>query len=69
MAPPGVRALVVTSAGAEPPVLWTGATGDPVERVSFPPAPVWLHAEGMDRVLVPTVLLEHVTHWLEAACP
>jgi exosortase A-associated hydrolase 2 len=64
----GLRALVVTSAGADAPAVGIDDAGGKTERASFPPAPVWLHAEGMDRVLVPTALLEHVTRWLETAC-
>jgi pimeloyl-ACP methyl ester carboxylesterase len=45
-----------------------GASGA-VEYRRFPPAPVWLHAEGMDRALVPSELLNFVAAWLARAYP
>jgi len=64
------RALLVTSnedgaAGAA----WPEGVGERVERRRFAPAPVWLHAEGMDRVLVPWELLGFVASWVASACP
>jgi alpha-beta hydrolase superfamily lysophospholipase len=61
--PPARRALVVASGedGTRPP-LWDGEAN--VERRAVPLAPVWLHAEGMSRVLVPGALLEDVVAWL-----
>lgn len=67
---PARRALVVSSdEGGEAPTLWSDAADDAVERRRFPPAPVWLHAEGMERSLVPGELLDFVTAWLGSACP
>lgn len=65
-----VRTLVVSSAD-EPrrKADALGVVGARLETAAFPQAPVWLHAEGMDRALVPAPLLDHVTGWLEAACP
>jgi pimeloyl-ACP methyl ester carboxylesterase len=63
------QTLVVSSApSGQIPALWEGDPEGVVERRSFDPAPVWLHAEGMNRVLVPGELLEHVTRWLEGVC-
>jgi hypothetical protein len=38
-----------------------------VERRTVPTAPVWLHAEGMARALVPGALLDDVIGWLAGA--
>jgi alpha/beta superfamily hydrolase len=65
-APPARRALVVESvpdsAGQS---LWEGEAA--VERRAVPPAPVWLHAEGMARALVPGALLDDIVAWLAGA--
>jgi len=67
---PAVRALVVGSdEGDAMPAPWPAADAGIVERRRFPPAPVWLHAEGMDRSLVPGELLDFVVGWLASACP
>jgi hypothetical protein len=58
---PALRALVVASAPGGAP-LWKGEAA--VEHRVLPPAPVWLHAEGMSRVLVPGALLEALVAWL-----
>ena len=58
------RTLVVTS-GEAGTRLWEGRPG--VEQRVVPPAPVWLHAEGMSRVLVPGALIEAVVAWVEGA--
>jgi hypothetical protein len=68
--PPGSarRVLVVSSQeanGGPPP---RGGTVE-VEYQRFPPAPVWLPAEGLGRALVPAPLLNGVTAWLVGACP
>jgi pimeloyl-ACP methyl ester carboxylesterase len=64
---PARRVLVVNSGDGEgEPPLWRGAAG--VEHQRFPPAPVWLPAEGMGRAFVPAQLLSAVTTWLEGAC-
>lgn len=60
--PPARRTLVVSSEDGGHATLWAGATG--VENRTVPPAPVWLHAEGMSRVLVPGALLEGLVAWL-----
>ncbi len=60
---PARRGLVIGS-GEDPAreSLWKG---DPaVEHRAVPPAPVWLHAEGMARALVPGALLDGVVAWL-----
>ena len=59
---PARRALVVASEDEERPPLWAGAAA--VERRTVPPLPVWLHAEGMSRVLVPGALLEGIVAWI-----
>jgi alpha/beta superfamily hydrolase len=62
-APPAAPALWVTSDGG-PAVPWaTGATS-----AALPAAPVWLHAEGMDRTLVPGPQLDAIAAWLAEAC-
>jgi hypothetical protein len=67
---PARRALVVSSDEQDGTVAaWSGAAPVSVERRRFPPAPVWLHAEGMERSLVPGELLDFVTAWLGTACP
>jgi pimeloyl-ACP methyl ester carboxylesterase len=69
-APPSRRALVVSSDDDDGTLAaWSGAVPSSVERQRFPPAPVWLHAEGMERSLVPGELLDFVTAWLGSACP
>jgi alpha-beta hydrolase superfamily lysophospholipase len=63
------RTLVVSSSPSRRgPTLWEGAPDGVVDRATFDPAPVWLHAEGMSRVLVPGALLDHVSRWLEGVC-
>ena len=65
-APPARRTLVVGSAedsGAQS--LWKDE--EDVERRVVPPAPVWLHAEGMARALVPGPLLDDIVDWLAGA--
>jgi alpha/beta superfamily hydrolase len=65
---PARRALVVSSDEHNGTLAaWPGAAS--VERRRFLPAPVWLHAEGMERSLVPGELLDFVTKWLGSACP
>jgi len=67
---PARRALVVSSDEDDGTrAAWSGAASASVERRRFPPAPVWLHAEGMERSLVPGELLDFVTAWLGGACP
>ena len=67
--PPARRVLVVSSDDSKgPPPIWPAAPAETVERRQFPPAPVWLHAEGMERALVPGELLASVVAWLEGAC-
>jgi alpha/beta superfamily hydrolase len=61
-AAPARRTLVVASEDEERPPLWAGAAA--VERRTVPPLPVWLHAEGMSRVLVPGALLEGIVAWI-----
>jgi hypothetical protein len=61
---PARRTLVVTS-GEAGTRLWEGRPG--VEQRVVPLAPVWLHAEGMSRVLVPGALIEAVVAWVEGA--
>jgi alpha/beta superfamily hydrolase len=61
---PSRRTLVVAS-GEGGTRLWEGRAG--VEQRVVPPAPVWLHAEGMSRVLVPGALIEAVVAWVEGA--
>ena len=61
---PARRTLVVAS-GPGGTRLWEGRPG--VEQREVPPAPVWLHAEGMSRVLVPGALIEAVVAWVEGA--
>lgn len=56
------RVLVVSSDVQDGSQQSASAPGE--ERRRFPPAPVWLHAEGMDRVLVPGDLLDAVVLWL-----
>ena len=69
-APPSRRALIVSSDEVDGTLAaWSGAAPAAVERRRFPPAPVWLHAEGMERSLVPGELLDFVTAWLGSACP
>jgi pimeloyl-ACP methyl ester carboxylesterase len=69
-APPSRRALVVSSGDDDGTLAaWSGAAPASVERRRFAPAPVWLHAEGMERSLVPGELLDFVTAWLGSACP
>jgi pimeloyl-ACP methyl ester carboxylesterase len=60
---PARRALVIGS-GDNPArrSLWRGEPA--VEHRPVPPAPVWLHAEGMSRALVPGALLEGIVAWL-----
>ncbi len=62
---PSRRTLVVVASGAGGTRLWEGVPG--VEHRVVPPAPVWLHAEGMSRVLVPGALVEGVVAWVEGA--
>jgi uncharacterized protein len=67
--PPAGRVLIVSSdEGEATPALWRDAAPEAVERRRFPPAPVWLHAEGMERSLVPSELLAFVGGWLGSAC-
>ena len=40
-----------------------------VDLRSFPGAPVWSHADGLGRSLVPHGALESITSWLASACP
>jgi uncharacterized protein len=61
---PARRTLVIAS-GAERPRLWEGRPS--VEQRAVPPAPVWLHAEGMSRVLVPAALIEGIVAWVAGA--
>ena len=69
-APAARRVLVVSSDDDDGTLAaWSGAAPTSVERRRFPPAPVWLHAEGMERSLVPGELLDFVTAWLGSACP
>jgi alpha/beta superfamily hydrolase len=67
-AAPARRTLVV---GSEESPAWRSLWGDDaaVERRGVPPAPVWLHAEGMARALVPGPLLEEIVGWLAGAAP
>ncbi len=58
---PARRTLVLAS-GGDGIRLWEGLPG--VERRVVPPAPVWLHAEGMSRVLVPGALIETMVAWV-----
>ncbi len=60
---PPARALVVDGPGATR--LWPGA--EAVEHLATSRVPVWVHAEGMSRVLVPGDLLDGVVRWLERA--
>jgi pimeloyl-ACP methyl ester carboxylesterase len=39
-----------------------------LDESAHPGAPVWSHADGMDRSLVPSRALESITGWLAAAC-
>jgi uncharacterized protein len=55
------RTLVVAS-GGDGARLWEGLSG--VDRRVVPPFPVWLHAEGMSRVLVPGALIESMAAWV-----
>jgi len=68
---PAARRVLVVSSDEDDGTLaaWSGAAPTSVERRRFPPAPVWLHAEGMERSLVPGELLDFVTAWLGSACP
>lgn len=67
---PARSALVVSSDERDTtPAPWPSADARTVQRRRFPPAPVWLHAEGMDRSLVPGELLDFVVGWLASACP
>ncbi|HEX9189254.1 MAG TPA: alpha/beta hydrolase [Vicinamibacteria bacterium] len=59
---PAGRTLVVAGEDGGRPLPWAGAPG--VEAREVPPAPVWLHAEGMSRALVPGTLLEGIVRWL-----
>jgi pimeloyl-ACP methyl ester carboxylesterase len=60
---PARRTLLLTSAGQdERDALWRGQPS--VEHRRVEPAPVWLHAEGMSRVLVPGSLLAAIVAWL-----
>jgi pimeloyl-ACP methyl ester carboxylesterase len=61
---PARRSLVIAS-GEGGVRLWERRPG--VEQRSVPPAPVWLHTEGMSRVLVPGALIEAVVAWVERA--
>jgi pimeloyl-ACP methyl ester carboxylesterase len=70
LAVPSRRALVVSSdGGTGAPPMWDGVSGDVVARRRFSPAPVWLHAEGEERALVPGELLDHVAAWMGGVCP
>jgi alpha/beta superfamily hydrolase len=61
--PPARRALVIGSGDdAAWSSLWSGQ--ERVEHRAVPPCPVWLHAEGMSRALVPGALLDGVVAWL-----
>ena len=63
---PARRALLIGSGPAPGwQSLWSGEAA--VERRSVPPCPVWLHAEGMSRALVPGSLIEGVVGWLAGA--
>jgi len=62
---PARRALIVSSDEGQGPIaLWADRDPVLVERRRFPPAPVWLHAEGEERALVPGELLDAVVAWL-----
>lgn len=61
---PARRTLVVGS-GEPGTRLWEGRPG--VDHQVVPPAPVWLHTEGMSRVLVPGPLIEAVVAWVDEA--
>ena len=65
-APPAPKTLVV--GGAEDAAwqsLWKGHTA--VEHRPVATSPVWLHAEGMARALVPGALLDDIVAWLAGA--
>jgi alpha/beta superfamily hydrolase len=65
-APPARRTLVLGSAEDSAwRSLWENDAA--VERRAVPRAPVWLHAEGMARALVPGALLDGVVEWLAGA--
>ena len=59
------RRVLVAASGEAGQGLWQGQAG--VEHRVTASAPVWLHAEGMSRVLVPSPLLDDVTAWIKAA--
>jgi pimeloyl-ACP methyl ester carboxylesterase len=61
---PARRTLVVAS-GEGGTRLWEGRPG--VEQRVVPPVPVWLHTEGVSRVVVPGALIEAVVAWVERA--
>ena len=65
-APPARSTLVIGSAeDTSWRLLWRGETA--VDRRAVPPAPVWLHAEGMARALVPGALLDDIVAWVGGA--
>jgi pimeloyl-ACP methyl ester carboxylesterase len=59
---PARRVLVIAGDGQAGASLWPGQSA--VEHQTGPTAPVWLHSEGMSRVLVPRALLDGVVTWL-----
>jgi alpha/beta superfamily hydrolase len=59
------RRVLLAASGEVGRGLWHGQAG--VERRVTAAAPVWLHAEGMSRVLVPSPLLDDFTTWLREA--
>lgn len=65
-APPARKVLVIGDAGdSARQSLWKDEKA--VEHRTVPTAPVWLHAEGMARALVPGALLGDVVAWLDGA--
>ena len=60
--PVPARRVLVAARGAEASALW--ARNGAVEHRAVPSAQVWLHAEGMSRVLVPGALLQGLVAWI-----
>ncbi len=67
--PPAPKVLALTTdpaATAEPPWPWPPPG---FESRTYPAAPVWRNAEGMEHALVPVPVIDAVVAWLREACP
>jgi pimeloyl-ACP methyl ester carboxylesterase len=62
VASPSARRVLVIGSESGGPAPWKGVAA--AEQRTVPPAPVWLHAEGMSHALVPGPILDGMVGWL-----